>query len=110
MTLRTCQTIVFALGLLALATLVAGCGTAPAIPATIAVAVAQPCAVPVPDKPVFPAETLTGTEDIFTLGKTLWADIQRRQAYELQLRTALEGCTGRGEVEAAAGLRLKPPK
>lgn len=95
MTLRTCQLVVFALGLAALATLLAGCGSAPTIPATVNVAVATPCDAPIPDKPVFPAETLTGAEDIFTIGKTLWADLKLRTAYELQLRTALEGCTGK---------------
>ncbi len=94
------------LGLVVLAAILAGCGTVPAAPATVKLAVATPCAAPVPQKPVFPADTLTGTEDIFTLGKTLWADIQARRAYEIELRTALEGCAGK--AEAVSG--LKPPK
>lgn len=106
MTLRAIQLVVFAIGLAALAAILAGCGSTPSIPATVSVAVDKPCDVPVPDKPVFPAETLTGNEDIFTLGKTLWADHKARQAYELKLRTALEGCTGKQEAAGA----LKPPK
>lgn len=106
MTLRTCQMIVFALGLAALATILAGCGSAPTIPATVSVAADKPCDVPVPDLPVFPSDTLTGGEDIFTIGKTLWADRKARQAYELRLRTALEGCTGKQEASGA----LKAPK
>ena len=104
---REFLTIILAgLGLIALAAVLAGCGSTPAIPATVNVAVATPCDAPIPDKPVFPAETLTGAEDIFTIGKTLWADIQLRTAYELKLRTALEGCTG----TAPEGAGLKPPK
>lgn len=98
--------IIAGLGLIALAAILAGCGTAPAIPATVNVAVAAPCDAPIPDRPAFPAETLTGTEDIFTIGKTLWADIKLRTAYELKLRTALEGCTGK----MPEGGGLKPPK
>lgn len=95
-----------AIGLVILASILAGCGSAPTIPATVSVAVDKPCDVPVPDKPVFPADTLTGNEDIFTIGKTLWADRKARQAYELKLGTALEGCTGKQEAAGA----LKPPK
>jgi len=51
--------------------------------------------VPVPTRPSFPADSLTGDEDVFTLGKTLWADRQARMAYEAEVRTALEGCTRR---------------
>ncbi len=73
----------------------AGCAGTPTAPATVKVAVATPCDAPVPVKPVFPADTLTGDEDIFTLGKTLWADRKARQAYEIEIRTALEGCTAK---------------
>lgn len=78
-----------------IAVLLSGCAWLPKAPATVNVAVAQACDVPVPPLPTFPVDTLTGDEDVFTLGKTLWADRQVRQAYELRLRTALEGCTER---------------
>lgn len=79
---------------LAIALLLAGCGSfgRPA-PVPVKVAVPVPCQVSIPPVPVFPADTLTGSEDLFTLAKTLWADHQARKAYELELRTALEACT-----------------
>ncbi|OHC66981.1 MAG: hypothetical protein A3H93_18125 [Rhodocyclales bacterium RIFCSPLOWO2_02_FULL_63_24] len=73
----------------------AGCAAEPTAPATVKVAVTTPCDADVPAVPVFPVETLSGDEDIFTVGKTLWADRKARQAYELKVRTALEGCTAR---------------
>jgi hypothetical protein len=75
--------------------LLAGCADTPTAPGVVKEAVYMPCDAPVPALPVFPADTLTGDEDIFTLGKTLWADRKARQAYELKVRTALEGCTAR---------------
>lgn len=81
---------------LAAAIALAGCAGSPTAPATVKVPVPMPCDVDVPALPVFPADTLTGDEDIFTLGKTLWADRKARQAYELKVRTALEGCTAKG--------------
>jgi hypothetical protein len=80
----------------AAAVALAGCAADLTAPATVKVAVATPCDADVPPLPVFPADTLTGDEDIFTLGKTLWADRKARQAYELKVRTALEGCTAKG--------------
>lgn len=80
---------------LATAIALAGCAGSPTAPGTVKVAVSTPCEADVPALPVFPADTLTGDEDIFTLGKTLWADRKARQAYELKVRTALEGCTAR---------------
>jgi len=74
----------------------AGCAGSPTAPGTVKVPVPMPCDADVPALPVFPADTLTGDEDIFTLGKTLWADRKARQAYELKVRTALEGCTAKG--------------
>jgi hypothetical protein len=71
---------------------VAGCAGTPTAPAVGKEAVYMPCNAPVPEKPVFPADTLTGDEDLWTIGKTLWADHKARQAYELEIRTALEGC------------------
>lgn len=78
--------------LLAIVSLIAGCAGPATAPATVKVAVATPCDAPVPPVPVFPADTLTGDEDLFTIGKTLWADRKARQAYEIEVRTALEGC------------------
>jgi len=77
------------------ALLLAACASTPTAPAVVKEAVFQPCDVPVPTRPSFPADSLTGDEDVFTLGKTLWADRQARMAYEAEVRTALEGCTRR---------------
>lgn len=79
---------------LVLGLLLAGCATKEDTSGTMATAVWVPCQTAVPSKPVFPAETLTGKEDLFTIGKTLYADVQARVAYETDLRTRLEGCTG----------------
>lgn len=72
--------------------LAAGCAGSPAVPITVKVPVSIPCQVQIPPKPVFPADTLIGNEDIWTLGVTMWADRKTRQAYELQVETALAGC------------------
>ena len=74
------------------AMVLAGCAGGATAPGVVKEAVYMPCNAPVPEKPVFPADTLTGDEDLWTMGKTLWADHKARQAYELEIRTALEGC------------------
>lgn len=74
------------------AALLAACA-GPMTTTTTKVAVPVECRVEVPAEPVYPADTLTGAEDIFTIVKTLWADRKARQAYALQLKTALAGCT-----------------
>ena len=71
----------------------AGCVSPPkTAPAVISKPVILPCQVDVPQRPVMPADTLTGSEDIWTLGVTLWADRKAREAYEIAIRTRLEGC------------------
>ena len=62
-------------------------------PQVVKVAVAQPCKVDVPARPAFPADDLSGDEDIFEIGKRLWADHLARRAYIAQIETALKGCT-----------------
>ena len=80
--------------LLMLCAAIAGCGMLETAPITVDRAVAEaPCKVDVPVRPVFPADTLTGDEDIFTIGKTLWADRLARRGYGLQLETAIKGCS-----------------
>ena len=81
---------VLCLGLLLL---LGACGTVPVPSGVVKEAVWVPCPISVPARPVFPAEALTGNEDIWTLGVTLWADRKARQAYELDLETRLVGCT-----------------
>jgi len=79
----------------ALALLLAGCVTTGTAPSTVKEAVPEaPCKADVPARPTFPADTLTGAEDIWTLGVTLWADRKQRQAYELKLEIIAAKCTG----------------
>ncbi len=70
----------------------AGCASTETAPSTVSKAVATPCPTSMPDKPVFPADRLTGDEDIWTLATTLWADHKERKAYEIKLEVRLQGC------------------
>lgn len=69
----------------------AGCGSLPTT-VEVKVPVPVPCLSQAPVRPAFPADGLTGSEDLFTLGQTLWADRLTRRAYELELEAALSGC------------------
>ena len=73
----------------------AGCAGLPqTAPATVKVAAAEePCKADVPPRPAYPADILTGDEDLFTMGSTLWADRKARQARELVLETIVLICT-----------------
>ena len=77
-----------------LCSMTAGCETAGTAPASVKAAVPEaPCKASLAPKPVYPADTLTGEEDIWVLGTQLWADRKARQARELVLETTIEGCT-----------------
>lgn len=73
--------------------LLAGCNGGPAPAITVKEAVFVPCDVPLPKRPIFADETLTGDEDIWTIGRALWSGRLARSAYERELEIALEGCT-----------------
>lgn len=74
--------------------LLAGCATMDAAPGTVSKATPEaPCKAGLAAKPVYPADTLTGDEDIWALGSVLWADRKARQAREIVLETVVEGCT-----------------
>lgn len=84
--------------LLCAAALLAGCETNQTAPGTVKEAVAEaPCKAKLGSKPVYPADMLTGSEDIFTTGTVLWADRKARRARELELETTVEGCTRRND-------------
>ncbi len=72
--------------------LLAGCAT-PVPPTVVKEAVIMPCQTAVPDRPSFPADDLGLEADIFVMGTALWADRKAREAYEIDLRTRLIGCT-----------------
>ena len=80
------------IAILLLAALV-GCATKPIPPTVVKEAVIMPCPVAVPDRPVFPADDLALDADIWTLGTALYADRLAREAYEIDLRARLIGCT-----------------
>ena len=69
-----------------------GCAGVQTAPSTVKVAVAQGCPTQMPPRPTFPADTLTGDEDLWTLGTTLWADRKARKAWELDIEARLAGC------------------
>jgi hypothetical protein len=71
----------------------AGCDTIPTAPELLEVPVPVPCVERVPERPAFPADGLTGEEDIWTLATTLWADRLARRAYELRLETVVLACS-----------------
>lgn len=48
-----------------------------------------------PRPPILAADALTGDEDLFVIGTTLWADRKARQAYERELATFADGCSKR---------------
>lgn len=45
-----------------------------------------------PQKRPLPADALTGEEDIFTWGATMWADFLARRAYQLEMETFIDEC------------------
>ena len=51
------------------------------------------CREPVPDRPVMPTEALAPGVALFELVQAALAEIDRREGYEVRLRTALLICT-----------------
>lgn len=82
--------------LLALAAIVAvvgntGCATTPAVvPARTAIPVE--CREPIPERPAMPTEQLAPDATVDQFVAAAEAEIQRREGYEDQLRTALQAC------------------
>jgi hypothetical protein len=83
-------------GAIIIATLM-GCAGPQTAPGVVKVPVSVPCQTQVPPRPVFPSDTLTGDEDLWTLGITLWADRKARKAWELDIETRLKGCVDGGQ-------------
>lgn len=72
-----------------------GCAGLETAPSTTKTAVAEaPCKADLPTRPVFAGDTLTGDEDLWTIGTTLWSERLTRQAYELKLEIIAAKCTG----------------
>lgn len=84
---------------LALATLLAGCSSAPQ---TVRVPVPVPCKAPMPQRPAMPTEALTADAALDDFVQAAAAEIERREGYEVQLRAAIEACAG-----GSVALRVK---
>jgi hypothetical protein len=83
--------------LLAVAAFFAGQQLAPAevrnVPVPIYVPVPVECRESVPDRPVMPTEQFSAKPDVHQFAKSAAAELEIRDGYEGQLRTALEACT-----------------
>lgn len=80
---------VLLLGLLALA----GCASSLPRAGRVLVPVPVECREPVPDRPAMPTEVLLPGAHPWVLLRAALAEIDRREGYEVQLRTALSACT-----------------
>ena len=58
----------------------------------VKVSVPVECREPVPDRPVMPTEALAPGVALFELVQSALAEIDRREAYEVRLRAALQIC------------------
>lgn len=74
------------------ALLLAGCATTPGV-TTIKVPVPVECRETVPDRPVMPTEQFTEKPALDVYQRAARAELEIREGYEIQLRTALEACT-----------------
>ena len=77
---------------LLLACSLSGCGTLFGPTVTVKVPVPVPCNPPAVDRPAMPTEALLGLEDVFVVGRALWAELEVRDGYEERLRAAVDGC------------------
>jgi len=77
---------------LALLFLLTACGTTPVL-TEIKVPVPVACQEKVPDRPVMPTEEFTAKPTLDQLSRARAAELERREGYEVKLRTALEACT-----------------
>jgi hypothetical protein len=81
--------VVFCAGLL-----LTGCGTAPRVGIQrVAVPAPVECKEPVPARPVMPTESLGDVATLDQFAQAAMAEIERREGYEVELRTALVACT-----------------
>lgn len=81
-----------ALALALTVVLISGCATTPGV-TTVKVPVPVECRETVPDRPIMPTEQFTEKPAIDQYLRASRAEIERREGYEIKLRTALEACT-----------------
>lgn len=74
--------------------MVTGCATTETAPQGVQAVAEAPCDPAKAPKPrPLPADSLTGAEDLFTWGTTMWADYLARRAYQRELEAFVEECT-----------------
>lgn len=73
--------------------LLAGCAGMPPAVTTVKVAVPVQCKEAVPDRPVMPTEQFKAKPKVDEYVKASQAELERREGYEVKMRTALEACT-----------------
>lgn len=73
--------------------LLAGCGATMPPATTTEVPVPVQCKETVPDRPAMPTEAFKTKPKVDELTKAALAEIERREGYEVKLRTALQACT-----------------
>lgn len=79
--------------LIAACALLAGCATKTHVEIQrVAVPVPVECKEPVQARPVMPTESLGGAATLDQFAQAAMAEIERREGYEVELRTALEIC------------------
>ncbi len=83
---------------LAAVLLAAGCATPVQEPIPVYVPYAVPCDVAEPARPRMDTEHLSPTAKVDVQARAMRAEIDRREAYETQLRVALRACTAPSSV------------
>jgi hypothetical protein len=69
-----------------------GCASGPQPAASLLVPVSVECREPVPDRPAMPTEKLLPGVEAWILMRAALAELDRREAYEAQLRAGLLAC------------------
>lgn len=86
-----------------LAPFLAACASTKEVLVPVKVAVPVPCEVAVPERPVMPTERLRPGATLDAFVQASAAEIERREAYEGELRAALEACAGPLSPDAPPG-------
>lgn len=82
-----------AIALIAVCAVLAGCGTVRTVQVRVPVPVPVPCLEAEPARPAMPTESLRPGAPPFVLLRAALAEIDRREAWSLELLAALRACT-----------------
>jgi len=66
-----------------------GCST---MTRTVEVPVPVPCRVPDIQRPTFAIDSIPEDADVFVMIRGLWATVEQWEAYEMQMRAAIDAC------------------